>query len=168
MKKTADIVEIFLQPGDYYFGDRNTRIRTVLGSCVSITMWHPKHLIGGMCHFMLPTRERGKMDRLDGRYADEAMAMFLRDITAAGTQSAEYEVKLFGGGNMFPNTPQKGKKLQAENCSSISCRNEQAARALAQHYDFRIQASNLGGAGHRQIFFEIWTGHVWVKHNPIQ
>lgn len=173
MKNAADIIEISLQPGDYYFGDRNTRIHTVLGSCVSVTMWHPKRLIGGMCHFMLPKRERGKKGAPDGRYADEAMEMFLRDITAAGTRPAEYEVKLFGGGNMFPNTKKNATEWfctpsAADNsCSNISCKNEQAGRMLAKQYGFNIQASNLGGAGHRQIFFEIWTGHVWVKHNPI-
>jgi chemotaxis protein CheD len=31
-------------------------IRTVLGSCVSITLWHPVKRVGGMCHFLLPTR----------------------------------------------------------------------------------------------------------------
>ena len=51
-----NVIEIFLQPGDFYFGDRDTRIRTLLGSCVSITMWHPRLHVGGMCHFMLPER----------------------------------------------------------------------------------------------------------------
>ena len=143
MKKAANIIEIFLQPGDYYFGDRNTRIRTLLGSCVSITMWHPQRLIGGMCHFMLPTRDSGKKDTLDGRYADEAMEMFLRDIAAAGTRPAEYEVKLFGGGNMFPNTNKSATEWLCapsadNNCRSISCRNEQAARVLAKQYGFKI------------------------------
>ena len=174
MKKPDHIVEIFLQPGDYYFGDRDTRIRTVLGSCVSITAWHPKRLIGGMCHYMLPTRKRGASDALDGRYADEAMAMFLRDITAAGTRSGEYEVKLFGGGNMFPNANEQRTDCKDKLCNPIettcrrvSCRNERTALVLANHYGLKIQASNLGGDGHRQIFFDIWTGHVWVKHNPI-
>ena len=173
MKRPAHVVEIFLQPGDFYFGDRDTRIRTVLGSCISITMWHPKLLIGGMCHYMLPTRKHGKIGALDGRYADEAMAMFLRDITAAGTRPAEYEVKLFGGGNMFfPNSKESCldwpcAKPMDSSCRNVSCRNERTALVLAKHYDFNVHASNLGGEGHRQIFFDIWTGHVWVKHNPI-
>ena len=48
MKKPADAIEIFLHPGEFYFGDRHTRIRTLLGSCVSIILWHPRLLIGGM------------------------------------------------------------------------------------------------------------------------
>ncbi|MBL8511280.1 MAG: chemotaxis protein CheD, partial [Betaproteobacteria bacterium] len=58
MSDTSFVMDIFLQPGEFYFGDADTRIRTLLGSCVSITMWHPTRRIGGMCHYMLPTRGR--------------------------------------------------------------------------------------------------------------
>jgi len=83
MIKPLHVIDIFLRPGDHYFTDRkNTRIRTLLGSCVSITFWHPRLLIGGMCHYMLP--ERGNELRAedwhapDGRYADEAVALLLK------------------------------------------------------------------------------------------
>lgn len=174
MKKHAHITEVFLQPGDFCFGDRNTRIRTVLGSCVSITMWHPERLIGGMCHYMLPARKRGKHDALDGRYADEAMEMFLREIRASNTRPDEYQVKLFGGGNMFPDTKKRrpdcpGKSCNPieSTCSDVSCRNELTAELLVKRHGFLIHAKCMGGAGHRQIFFDIWTGHVWSRHNPI-
>jgi chemotaxis protein CheD len=94
-------IEIFLQPGDFYFGDVNTRIRTILGSCVSITIWHPTRMIGGMCHYLLPSRPKKSDSALDGHYADEAMKMFLQEVKAARTHPAEYRVKVFGGGNMF-------------------------------------------------------------------
>jgi len=42
MSQTTLALEIFLHQGEVYFGDRDTRIRTVLGSCVAITMWHPE------------------------------------------------------------------------------------------------------------------------------
>ncbi len=51
------VIEIFLQPGEWYFGNRKVSIRTLLGSCVAMVFWHrhPKLLMGGMCHFTLPT-----------------------------------------------------------------------------------------------------------------
>ena len=73
-----DILDVFLQPGDFHFGAGRTRISTLLGSCISITLWHPARLIGGMCHFMLPTRGLPGGVPLDGRYADEALALFDR------------------------------------------------------------------------------------------
>jgi chemotaxis receptor (MCP) glutamine deamidase CheD len=31
--------EVFLNPGEFHFGEGTTRISTLLGSCVSITLW---------------------------------------------------------------------------------------------------------------------------------
>lgn len=160
MRAPAGVVEIFLQPGELYFGGRETRIRTVLGSCVSLTFWHPKLLVGGMCHYMLPSRtlERRGATRqeLDGRYADEAIAMLAKEIDATGIPHREYQVKLFGGGNMFPG------RSNVEN--HVGFKNVEMARNLVAKHDFNCVAEHLGGIGHRNIIFEVWNGQVWVKH----
>jgi len=169
MKQSKHAVEIFLQPGDFYFGDMNTRIRTLLGSCVSITMWHPTRLIGGMCHYLLPSREEVSATSLDGRYAKEAMQMFMHEIRAAKTQPSEYCVKLFGAGNMFPGIKKNnlcdsnGCENNTNICKSISCKNMSAARLLVASHGFVVAAEDLGGNGHRQIIFDINNGHVWVR-----
>jgi len=169
MNKPDHVIEIFLQPGDFYFGDVNTRIRTILGSCVSITMWHPTRLIGGMCHYLLPSRPQKAGSILDGHYADEAMQMFLQEIRAAKTHPAEYRVKVFGGGNMFLKTKKEnvskhevsrtGKKFDMD----VAGRNVLVARSLITSNGFKIDAEDLGGDGHRQLIFDIWSGHAWVR-----
>lgn len=161
MKKPAHFIEIFLQPGEFYFGDENTRIRTLLGSCVAITMWHPQRRIGGMCHYMLPSRSRPRPPRggPDGRYADEALQLFLRELEATDSRPGEYEVKLFGGGDMFPTHKKRG------NCVDVPCRNVAAGRLLVRERGFRVTAEDLGGLGHRQIIFDVWSGHVWVRQS---
>ncbi|MDR3390515.1 MAG: chemotaxis protein CheD [Sulfuriferula sp.] len=174
MKKLpqANAMDIFLQPGEFYFGDRHTRIRTILGSCVSITMWHPHKRIGGMCHYMLPSRGKKAGKKLDGKYADEALQLFLHEIRAAGTWPEEYQVKLFGGGSMFP---KRGNTIpvpaetpeDSSNCRDVPCRNRQSAYQLIQHYGFTLMAEHLGGSGHRQLMFDIATGDAWVRQNPI-
>lgn len=45
MRRATDVIDIFLQPGEHYVGDADCTIRTLLGSCVSITLWHPAKLI---------------------------------------------------------------------------------------------------------------------------
>jgi chemotaxis protein CheD len=173
MNKPEHVIEIFLQPGDFYFGDVNTRIRTILGSCVSITMWHPTRLIGGMCHFQLPSRTRKSGTALDGHYADEAMQMFLQEIRAAKTYPAEYRVKVFGGGNMFHqikkvtlprfSSDKTDKKFEMD----VAGKNVLVARSLITSHGFRIDAEDLGGNGHRQLFFDIWSGNAWVRKPDI-
>jgi len=159
MHKPAHAIEIFLQQGEVYFGERDTRIRTLLGSCVAITMWHPDLLVGGMCHYMLPKYYGKKRDTLDGRYADEAVELMLREIRNAGTWPNEYRVKLFGGGHMF-------SAHQAVSEDHVGAKNVEMARILMKQHGFSSCAEHMGGAGHRNIFFDIWSGHVWVRHQP--
>ena len=166
-------MEIFLQPGDFYFGDQNTRIRTLLGSCIAVTLWHPRLLIGGMCHYMLPSR--GKQPNtvpLDGHYADEALEMFQRELRGVGTRPGEYELKLFGGNNMFSNSG-AGKvdpcpKINCPDpvvasCRDVSCRNQRSARFLAERHGFTVRAENMGGTQPHNVLLDLWSGNVWIK-----
>lgn len=168
--KPKHVLEIFLQPGEVYFGDENTRIRTLLGSCISITLWHPKRRIGGMCHYMLPSRGGNGSPSPDGRYADEVMVLFLRELAMAKTAPAEYEVKLFGGGNMFPQAAKwrKGRPtsmLPRSDSESISYKNIEKGRTLMEKQGFKIKTEHVGGNGRRHIIFDIWSGHVWVRQS---
>lgn len=152
MHKPKGVIEVFLQPGDLYFGDRHTRIRTLLGSCVSLVLWHPQALIGGMCHYMLPSR-RSRGERLDGRYADEALHLLLKEIQASGTQAADYHISLLGGGNMF------GEKMQ----NNIGEANVNAGLALLAAHGLRCHARHAGGDGYRNLIFDIWSGHITLR-----
>lgn len=195
MLKPDHVIDIFLQPGDFYFGDRDTRIRTLLGSCVSITMWHPKRLIGGMCHYMLPYRSAQKNTpsqyKLDGRYAEEAMLMFFQEMARHNTNPSEYVVKVFGGGNMFPDhKKRKGSctlssikekvticskeeimacsKDEIMACSNVACKNISVIDFLAREYGLHVAADHMGGLGHRNIIFDIWSGYVWMRKPAVK
>ena len=157
---TAEPVEIHLLPGDFYFGDENTRIHTVLGSCVSITVWHPLLHIGGMSHSMLPSRGRPGHHNLDGHYADEAVELMLREIGKRNTRPDEYQVKLFGGGNMF-------RQFMVGKTLNVARDNVDSARVLLEVNGFDIHAEHVGGSGHRRIIFDLSDGSVLVKHENI-
>lgn len=158
MDQPVSYIDVFLEPGGFHFGNRHTRIRTLLGSCVSITMWHPGVHIGGMCHFLMPTRQpHDPGEHLDGRYADEAMEMFMHKVRAAGTVPEEYETKLFGGGSQFAHNERAAT-------IDVPSRNVNASIDLAAQYNLTIKAKHLGGHGSRYVVFDLWTGHVWIRH----
>lgn len=153
-------IDIFLQPGDYWFGGADTRIRTLLGSCVAITLWNPKQKLGSMCHIMLPHRSPAKKrDALDGRYADEAVALMLKDIRNAGCHPHDFEAKLFGGGSMLASSAIDGV---------LPGRNIEAAKQLIQHTGWTLMAEHTGGRGSRQVRFDIATGDVWMRFTPVE
>lgn len=158
MSEVAAQQSIVLEPGDFYFGGGETRISTLLGSCISITLWHPRKRIGGMCHYMLTERNaqntRPAGTSLDGRYASEAFALFLQHVEAAGTHPSEYQAKLFGGGNMFVG----GKSGTMD----IGPRNIEYGRNLLASKNIALIAEHVGGSGRRKLHFELWSGHVWL------
>lgn len=148
-----EIREVFLNPGEFYFGEGHTRISTLLGSCVSITLWHPRRRIGGMCHYMLTERSR-KSDTLDGRFGSEAFELFLQHVEAAGTRPSEYQAKLFGGANMLASPT--GKTMD------IGPRNIAHGRALLASRNIALMVEHVGGSGRRKLHFDVWSGDVWL------
>jgi chemotaxis protein CheD len=171
MNNKNNKIDIFLLPGEFYFGDQDTRISTLLGSCIAITLWHPLKLIGGMCHFMLPsTPNRIDPQKLNGKYAEDATKMFLKEINSAGTLPSEYQAKIFGGGNMFSNltdTPHCNANFGACTgtwpCKKIACKNALIAPYLLNKHGFNIISQDLGGTEHRKVIFEVWSGDVWQR-----
>lgn len=158
MKKPPHTIEIFLQPGELWFGDRGTRVRTILGSCIAATLWHPGLLVGGMCHYMLAARSGVRGARPDGRYGDEALDVLMAHVQATGRPAHEFEAKLFGGGNMFHSTVRTGTALRVSDANVV------AGRALLQRHGFHIKAEHVGGHGHREVFLDLWSGNAWVRH----
>ncbi len=158
MPASAELIDIFLQPAEYFVGDAGYRIRTLLGSCVSITLWHPRRKIGAMSHFLLPIRGTcdGAAPRLDARYGEEAMSLMVQELKNMDVRAAQCIGKIFGGGNMFPG--------QARDESlTVGQRNGEAARSLLRLHGVQIASESLFGVGHRQIIFNISNGDVWAR-----
>lgn len=153
------VIDVFLQPGEHYFGDGTTRIRTLLGSCVAITLWHPRCKIGGMCHFMLPSRHRLPGQRLDGRYGSEALFLLVKEARRQGTRPAEYEIKVFGGGNMFPGI------VPTTHNTPIGLRNANHALHMLAVSRLVPKSTHIGGHVHRVLMLENWSGDVWMKQD---
>ena len=156
MADDSSLIDVFLQPGEHFVADAQYRIRTVLGSCVSITLWHPPTRTGGMSHFLLPTRGGAPVAELDGRYGDEALQLILRELWHAGIAPAQCQAKIFGGGNMFPDAVRA--------CTAnVGLRNGEAARRLLLDSAIPLLSESLFGDGHRQIIFDLRSGDVWSQ-----
>ncbi|MDM5177568.1 chemotaxis protein CheD [Massilia sp. DJPM01] len=149
----AGVIDMFLQPGEFFVGDAQLRLRTLLGSCVSITLWHPASRIGAMSHFLLPGRSRGVLP--DARYGNDALDLMLAGLREQGVAASECQAKVFGGGDMFP-----GRLLQRP---AIGMQNGEEARALLAGYAIPVLSACLYGVGHRQIVFDIASGDVWSR-----
>ncbi len=80
------------------------------------------------------------------------MLLFLRHMQAAGTSPKEYDAKLFGGGRMFDGT-----------VADIPYKNVVIGRELVAQHGLRLRAEHLGGSGHRNLQFELWSGDAYLR-----
>jgi len=156
---SGKVVQRYLKPGEFCFCDQQCQLRTLLGSCITITLWHPQKKIGGMCHFVLEG-DSTTGNNYDGRYLMGAIAQFERAAHSRGTQLSEYQAKVFGGGDMKVGNVNAGHQL-------IGQKNAAAAIAILKEKQIPILVNHTGLTGHRQIIFELSTGDVWMKHEPI-
>lgn len=164
MRKPEHHIEIFLHPGEYYWGDQNTRIRTILGSCVTLTAWHPQYMVGGMTHIIVPERaERGQDEvlPLNAKYAQDAIMLLMSEMKQYGPNLQQFQLKLFGGGDMFAHKhPAKSRKSKPQ----IGEKNIEVTQKILKEHKLSLHSAHVGGQGHRAIVFDLWSGYVWVKH----
>lgn len=158
-------LEKMVMPGEVWFGRGPYQVATLLGSCVAVTLWHPASRAGGLCHYMLPERGAAARERastaLDGRYGDEALALLLLAARRAGCLPGECEVKLFGGGRMFP-----GPQCRGGDALQVHERNIEQVHRLVHRHGLRVCAQHLGGQGYRQLRLDLASGDVWMRFSP--
>lgn len=135
--------------------EKPTAVQTVLGSCVSVTFFSPRHHIGAMFHALMP--KRSEYDRLDAgdspyRYVDSAIEKICTRLFALGLKQQDLECKIFGGANAM---------FQHE--ISIGPKNVRMAFDTLAGYPLRVTATNVGGTSGRKLFFISHTGEVYVK-----
>ena len=103
MHRIEGLIDIFLQPGEFFVADADYQVRTMLGSCVSITLWHPFKRVGAMSHFLLPTRGASeRAPELDARYGDEALDLMLGELKRQGIAAQQCQGKIFWVAICFP------------------------------------------------------------------
>jgi len=101
--------EIYLTPGQYFLGGATCQVRTLLGSCVAITLWHQRLCFGAISHFMLSSRPPRVTDsnplysdtELDGKYADEVMVLMIQKLREANIPIAECQAKILAVATCF-------------------------------------------------------------------
>jgi len=146
---------MMLLPSQWYFGPAPRLMRTLLGSCVAITIWHPKRKVGGMCHYLLPSRTREPNMPLEGRFGDEALGLLTREIARAALDPREFVAQMYGGADTLPD--HLGVKF------NIGERNIEVGWQLIERFGFQLEAIDVGDCVPRTITLDVSTGEVECK-----
>jgi chemotaxis protein CheD len=156
MNQEVELQHIFLHPGEYVVGTSACRISTLLGSCVSIVLWHAASKIGAMSHFLLPSRGERELSAFEGRYGDEVLDLMLRELARAGIAPHQCQGSIYGGGNMFA-APAGNEQI------GIGKKNGDIARRQLLSRSIPIVAESLFGNTYRKIEFNVESGEVKVQ-----
>jgi chemotaxis protein CheD len=127
--------------GEYRVG--NFPMMTIgLGSCIGLTFYDDTVKVGAMVHIMLPD-SAGRTER-PGKYADTAIALLLKELTALGCKNRSLIAKMAGGACMFEYF---GANL------NIGERNAEKVRAILKENNIKLAAEDVGGKVGRSVTF---------------
>lgn len=161
MQPPAVLPDLNLQPGELYLTRTPAILRTILGSCVSVTFWSPRLGAGAMCHGILPRAPQvwpAGSDPSEGhRYVDFSIRYLAQKFDALGAHRREVEVKVFGGADVLPLLAERGER------PTVGALNCQAAAEVLAEEGLAVTASDLGGTRGRRIHFHTGTGVVLVS-----
>ncbi|MBI4796446.1 MAG: chemotaxis protein CheD [Deltaproteobacteria bacterium] len=145
---------IHLKPGELYLGEQPTMVTTTLGSCVSLIFFNQPQRLGAICHALLPSDDHQENSF---RFVDRAFFWMLEQFQSRNIASKQIQVKLFGGADVL--------ECFQGNCRTVTVgqQNIHQALELFKAHGLQVQASNVGGALGRKVFFFTHTGEVLLK-----
>ncbi|HEX7115052.1 MAG TPA: hypothetical protein VF193_07955 [Steroidobacter sp.] len=147
-----------LLPGDYYVTREDEILDTVLGSCVSACIRHPRLGIGGMNHFMLPRPTGDGNDTWENiagratRYGLASMEQLINSILRIGGKRSELEVKIFGGGRVL------------SSLTDVGNHNVLFVREFLRQEGMKIVSEDVGNTCPRHVQYFPMTGRARVRH----
>ncbi len=127
-----------------------TRLTTILGSCVAVTLYSPRRRMGMLSHIVLP-QSKGSVTS-PAKFADTAIPYMLDSLRAEGIEPRELTAKVVGGACMFGNG----------SCAQIGGSNVQAAIQALEKAGLRIAAHDVNGTSGRRICFDLANGCISV------
>ncbi|MBL4881916.1 MAG: chemoreceptor glutamine deamidase CheD [Oleispira sp.] len=145
-------------PGELYVSTHGEMISTVLGSCISVCIRDKNKGIGGMNHFMLPQDSEFSSERWGdnpatsaSRYGNWAMEYLINAILKRGGEKKNFEVKIFGGGQMMAKMTDIGQK------------NILFVYKYLSDEQLKIEASDVGDVFARKVLYFPDTGSVKLR-----
>ncbi|WP_337841573.1 chemotaxis protein CheD [Rheinheimera sp.] len=148
-----------LAPGDFVYGTGGRQLYfTVLGSCVSLVLWHPASRFYAMCHYIsphTPATEAGKV-RVQGKYADQVLPYLWQQVQKHQIPPQELQVSLAGGaGNLL--SGQLARQFQ------IGALNLEMARHFIAEHQLNLYKDDTGGQPARRLRFDSRTGALEIE-----
>ena len=149
MSNTAQ--ETLVGMGQIAAGRAPQRMKSVLGSCIGLAIYHPRLKTGAMAHIVLP--DSAGRDGTPGKFADTAVPGMLQLLKELGAPAHGLTAKLAGGANMFAGSG----PLQ------IGDANAKAVAQKLKGFGIPVAGEDIGGTKGRRVVFDCASGQMTVE-----
>lgn len=141
----------YLKQGELAIVSGDTKVFTILGSCVAVVLWDEQTKIGGVNHYLLPNwNNKGTPDV---RYGDVAVTELHDKTILSGAVKRRMVAKIYGGASLLN---------LSSSTFNIGQRNINIAKEKLKELNIKIIEEEIGGTTGRKILFDPQTGFVKV------
>lgn len=145
-----------INPGGWSVQDERP-IATLLGSCVAVCLYDPVLHLGGMNHFLLPSRASGANANEDiVLNGDYAMEVLVNAMLGRGAHKDRLVAKAFGGGNIVSSIRM-----------AIGERNSEFAKEWLARERIPLVAEDFGGPWSRKLVLDPVSGDAFCRRQSI-
>jgi chemotaxis protein CheD len=131
-------------------------ISTLLGSCVAVCLFDPKLKLGGMNHFLLPSRTSADNADIDViMNGDYSMEVLVNGLLNKGAKKSRLIAKAFGGGTIVSSIRM-----------AIGERNSAFTLEWLEREGIPLVASDFNGPWSRKVVFVPQTGDAFCRRIP--
>lgn len=147
---------VYLQIGDWHFAETPTLIKTVLGSCVSVCLYHPRTRYAAMNHIYMPANSSGIDPGSNaGKYGITSMEWIINEFVKRNIPRTHLQAKVFGGASSF--APDQTTLTTAQ-------KNVNFAFQFLKDEKIHLLSHDTGGSRARTIFLDTEKFEVYVKY----
>ena len=133
-----------LMPGDVALGRQGDRLKTLLGSCISVILTDPRRTVGAMCHIVHVSNPNAA-NQHNTAYGIVAMDEMFHRLQSVGITPQQCVAYVHGGGNMFPNIWNK---------HHVGATNAKWVLHFLEEHQINVVEKDVGGNVYRKVS---WT-----------
>ncbi len=145
--------EYFLNPGELIFSKKPIVVKTVLGSCVAVTLYDKKNKWGGMCHYLLPVSPSDEHNST--KYGNVAIYTLLKKFIKANNSNKEDLIATIIGGAFII--------FDEREIFFIGDRNTEIATEILRKEKIFIKQMHTGGENGKKVHFNTATNMLKVE-----
>lgn len=145
--------EFFINPGELIFSKKPIIIKTVLGSCVSVTLYDKLKGYGGLCHYLLPVSP--SQEQHNTKYGNVAIYTLLKKFLKENGSLRENLIATIIGGAFII--------FDEREIFFIGDKNVDIATEILKKEKIFIKQMHTGGEHGRRVVFNTLNNKIFIQ-----